>query len=294
MSVAAKKWVRQHARVQGSQRAVLAELAWAGDDRGHGARLSHGQLAQATGLSRRTVQRALAQLEAEDHIRRHTGGPDHCDACARAERGVVVFDVVIPEHATVSLPGQLTLLAGGVDQRHDVRHDQRQMTQVVTPVANRHQRHGDAGTCATVTHLEEKEDVEGQQQQPRTGGRTPAREGGGLAAAVARVIETLRRCPRLFIDEYAIEGALMRADGQDVDQAAAAVVALASDPAYRLPKGGAAMMLIYQLQRQQPRTRFPDLVADTSSARPARRFEPAAAAVGAGEFSKYDRAMGLA
>jgi hypothetical protein len=152
VSVAAKKWVRKHSptdvfprRQRASRQAVLLELAWAADDTGHGARLSHAQIVRATELGERTVKRALADLEGAQLIVRHRGGRDHCDACARARRGVVVFDVAIPVAAD-----------------HDMVN-QDQMNLFVAPVNDRgHEEqvgHHGLGTGAMVTPLEEIEEV---------------------------------------------------------------------------------------------------------------------------------------
>lgn len=118
VSVTAKKWVRKHSPARGSRRTVLLELAWDGDDAGCGAHLSTAQLVKATGLSRSTVKRALADLEAEQLIVRHRGGRGHCDACAAARHGAHVFDVVIQDQAEEAVdPNQMTLLGGvHVDQ----------------------------------------------------------------------------------------------------------------------------------------------------------------------------------
>jgi DNA-binding Lrp family transcriptional regulator len=272
VSVAAKKWVRRHSPAKGSARTVLGELAWAGDAHGRGARMSHGQLVKATGLSRATVQRSLGELERDDLIRRHRGCG--CDECGRAARGVVVFDVVMPEQPELEqVPGQMTLLAGSESPGRDVPH----VRQVVRQVTEADLPQGEAGSCLRVRHLE---DIEEEGQQQRQYAREP--ESIGHHPLVERVVEALEPT-RLFVDLPSLSQVVMRyGDREDFEDALLTVLALAGDPAYRLPKGGAAKMLLNELLRPAPAGRF-------RSAAPAPR--------GDGElpdrFAKYDVAVGL-
>jgi hypothetical protein len=122
MTVPARKAVQRHARVmlaavpprrRGSTARVLRELAFAAiDDEGHGALLRQEELAKRADCGRATVQRALEELEELDLIRRHLGDRSHCAQCARARRGMVVYDVVIPESEPEKNPGQQSLLTG--------------------------------------------------------------------------------------------------------------------------------------------------------------------------------------
>lgn len=276
MSVAAQKLVRKHSPAKpASVKQVLGELAFAGDDGGRGARLSHKQLVKATGLSRNTVQRALAKLEAEQLIVRHLGDATHCGSCRRAQRGVVVYDVVLPPDPVADAnPDQLGLLTSPTDQPHDQPH--------LGPVANRHQPRGGAGTSPMVGLLEEKEDSEGQQQLGN------AREiSSEQTQAVERIVSALSPT-RLFVDRYAIEGVAIRYRPEQLDEALVTVVALAGDPTYRLPKGGAAKMLLIELQRMSSsagaQPAFPP--------RPSRFTKPAPAVDD--RFAKYDVAAAVA
>lgn len=111
MSVEAQRWVTRHAGVTGTAREVLRQLAWHADHQGRGARRSHAQLAEEIGRDRRTVQRALGRLEAEGHVRRHLADCG-CKECRAAARGVVVFDVVLGRQDDVA-SGQLVMLTSG-------------------------------------------------------------------------------------------------------------------------------------------------------------------------------------
>lgn len=147
MSVTAKKWVRKHSPARGSRRTVLLELAWASDEEGRGANLSSAQLADATGLSARTVKRALADLESGQLIERHHGTRAHCSACACARRGAHVFDVLIGDTETAADPNQMSL------------SDLASMAQVVTQGQKLTQCQPDTASCVSVTPQEEVEEV---------------------------------------------------------------------------------------------------------------------------------------
>lgn len=149
MSVAAKKWVRKHSPTRGSRRTVLIELAWDADEEGRGAHLSTAQLADATGLSRSTIKRALAHLEAELLIVRHRGGKSHCRACGAARHGAHVFDVVVhlDELSETTDPNQMSLLGG------------RQMDQAMNLGQKLNLGHSDPGSWSTLDQQEEIEDV---------------------------------------------------------------------------------------------------------------------------------------
>lgn len=133
-----------------------------------------------------------------------------------------------------------------------------------------------------VRHLEEKR-TEGQQQQQ------DAREFSNESiAAVDGVVEALAPT-RLFVDRYAIEAVVMHADLGAIPAAVANVIALASDPAYRLPKGGAARMLAAELRRLQATPPTSQFGARRSAPR---RGEPGGALPD--QFAKYNVAAGLA
>lgn len=269
MSWSAQKRVRKHSPVKGTPKKVLVELALAGDDEGRGAFLSASQLARAIGSHRNTVDRALAKLEEQGYIVRHRGGRSHCSACKRAQRRVRVFDVVMPPASEEVNPGQIGLF----ESHHSPPVELHQVVQSSEPVLHHH----GASTCTTVVQLEDLR-REGQQQ------RQDAREfPNEMVATVERVVAALSPT-RLFVDRYAIEAVVMHSTPAAVDSALPEVIALASDPAYRLPKGGAAKMLRAELARQ--------------SSRPVSVFGPRrapASAPGApDEFAKYNVAAGLA
>jgi hypothetical protein len=273
MTRAARDWVRAHSPATGTDLLVLKELArWAPTDDGRGVWIANEKLGRELGRSRRTVQRALAALERDDRIRRHRGGRDHCAACATAKRGIVVYDVVIPELQDAPGGPQMSLLTGASTCATDVRH--------VAHVEEADVRQNDTGTCDTLTHKGSEQ--EGHQQLEN------AREGASELVATVDRAEGALSPTRLFVDRYALEAVVKQWHGvRDVDAAVVSVIALVSDPAYTLPKGGAARMLDEQLRRQgEPR--------GAAVSRFARRPAVEPAAVLEERFAKYDVAAGLA
>lgn len=236
MSVEAKKWVEQNPARTSAQQAVLEALAWASQGRGLGARVSYRAIASKTLLHRNTVLRALKDLEVDDRIRRHRDHGEDCGRCAGARRGVAVYDVVIPAVSERAPSGQMNLLAGApVTGTPEVPVE----VPVTAPVQPSH--------GATTGTPEVPQGSTGTFKDSSSG---PAREAPNeLRDTVERVIAALAPT-RLFVDRYAIEGVVMRNADRDVDGAVTAVIALAADPAYRLPKGGAAMMLLRELRGQ--------------------------------------------
>lgn len=273
VSVEAKKWVRKHSRARtATQQTVLETLAWASTGRGFGARVSYRAIATETKLHRNTVLRALKELELDDRIRRHREHGAECERCAGARRGVAVYDIVMPAEPDPVPVGQGNLFADAASTGTSV-------VPVGVPVVGTVQpSHGATTGTATVPQGSKGR----REQQQLEDARESISDGDDL---VERVETAFRRSERLFVDRFAIEGVVMRyVDRPElVDDAVAAVVALAADPAYRLPKGGAAMMLLYQLQRH------------SSPAPSASRFPRHAAAADdlPEQFSQYDVAMGL-
>jgi|GEM_PF-5920048 len=254
-----KRWARQQRVEHPSRRAVLDALAWSADDHGHCAELSVREIVESTGWHRNTVLRALDALRAAPLIKE----------AGRGRHGTVIYDLVLDgDSSTTSSTSTSTTVVPAL---------------VLVPDADQH--HRGTGTSTTVVHPVTKE-LE-QQQLPHTLAPVPAPAPAHEAASVVeRILSTLRRT-RLTVDEVSIDQIVMRhADRlDDLDAALTEVLALAGDPAYTEPKGGAAMMLIYQLRRQQT----------GAAPTPARRGRttPARAAADDERWSKYDRAAGL-
>lgn len=271
MSVEAKKWVLQHPARTSAQQAVLEALAWASEGRGAGARISYRDIANKTRLHRNTVLRALRDLELDDRIVRHREHGEDCPRCSSARRKVAVYDVVIPAVPEEVAAGQMNLLATASKALAEASPTGTSKCQSGVPVET-----PDWHTpCATTGTPEVPQGSKGQEEEQQQRD-AHANESTGHPL----VEDTLRklRGAGLFIDRFAIESVLVRYVDRPhlVEDALVEVVALAGDPAYRQPKGGAAMMLLRQIRQQ---------------ANPPRRSygnRPAPDAAAPNDFAKYD------
>jgi hypothetical protein len=70
MSLPVAAWVWEHSKLETKSRFLLVTLAAVADDEGFGAMPGGGELAQATGMSRRSVGRYLEELEQANVLRR--------------------------------------------------------------------------------------------------------------------------------------------------------------------------------------------------------------------------------
>jgi hypothetical protein len=261
--------VRKHSPCGHSRRRCSSSSRWAGDDEGRGAYLSASQIAAAIGSHRNTVDRAIAKLESDGNIIRHRGGRDHCDACKRAPLRVRVYDVVLPALPEDENPNQIGLF----ESHHEAPVRLHQMVQSTEGPLHHH-----GAIDCTATVQSNRSSRTGLQQLGN------AREfSNELVETVERVIESLSRT-RLFVDRLAIEAAVMHSTPDAIDAALPGVIALATDPAYTPPKGGAAKVLAIELRNQASR---PVGLFPSRPRRGQRAPEP-------DDFSKYDIAAGLA